>query len=151
MNKWTVLGLTTCFSFLSLAISANSQIPEIDQLISVKNPADMRYYVEHYQHPDRPEYRDLLIGVRVAADTINLYTTRLDAHNQRIDYCLPMKSQVNRETLRNWKTEELMELINNQIKHNIKKYGKPGISGSIGYYLAMGLKEQYPCPVQKQF
>ncbi|MDP2592691.1 MULTISPECIES: hypothetical protein [Vibrio] len=148
MNKWTILGLITWCSFSSLA---NNQIPEIDRPISSKNPASMGYYVEHYQDPDSPEYRDLLIGVRVAADTINLYTTRLDAHNQRIDYCLPMKSQVNRETLRNWKTEELMELINNQIERNIKKYGKPGINGSIGYYLTMGLKEQYPCPVQKQF
>lgn len=150
MNKWTVLGLTTYSSFASLTISANSQIPEIDQLSSSKNPADMSYYVEHYRNPDSSEYRDLLIGVRVAADTINLYTTRLDSRNQRIDYCLPMKDPANRGTLWEWKTEELMELINNQIEHNSKKYGKPGISGSIGYYLAMGLKEQYPCPVQKQ-
>ncbi|MEZ8822185.1 hypothetical protein AB4562_19560 [Vibrio sp. 10N.222.54.A1] len=148
MMKWIVLGLTTLCSFSSLA---NSQIPEIDRMSSGKNPANMRYYVEHYRNPDSPEYRDLLIGVRVAADTINLYTTRLDSRNQRIDYCLPMKDPANRETLWEWKTEELMELINNQIEHNIKKYGKPGISGSIGYYLAMGLKEQYPCPVQKQF
>ncbi|MEZ9982467.1 hypothetical protein AB4401_22565, partial [Vibrio cyclitrophicus] len=84
---WIVLGLTTLCSFSSLA---NSQIPEIDRMSSGKNPADMRYYVEHYRNPDSPEYRDLLIGVRVAADTINLYTTRLDSRNQRIDYCLPM-------------------------------------------------------------
>ncbi|MEZ8794294.1 hypothetical protein AB6D86_20665 [Vibrio splendidus] len=150
MMKWIVLGLTTCFSFSSLA---NNEIPEIDRGGSDKNPADMRYYVEHYQDPDSPEYRDLLIGVRVAADTINLYTTRLDARNQPIDYCLPIKDPANRQTLWQWKTKELMELINNRIEHSpsSKKYGKPGIRGSIGYYLAMALKEQYPCPVQKQF
>ncbi|WP_390241739.1 hypothetical protein [Vibrio sp. R78045] len=92
------------------------------------------------------------IGVRVAADSINFYTTRLDARNQRIDYCLPMKDPANRETLWEWKTKELMALMNNRIEHDprIKKYGKFGIGGSIASYLAAALKEQYPCPVQKQ-
>ncbi len=148
MNKWTILGLITWCSFSSLA---NNQIPEIERPISSKNPASMGYYVEHYQDPDSPEYRDLLIGVRVAADTINLYTTRLDARNQRIDYCLPMKDAANRDTLYNWKTKELMNLINNQIEHDprVKKYNR--LAGSIGSYLVAALKEQYPCPVQKQF
>ncbi|MDP2592859.1 hypothetical protein Q8W41_25645 [Vibrio splendidus] len=150
MNKWIVLGLTTLCSFSSLA---NSQIPEIDRMGSGKNPADMRYYVEHYRNPDSPEYRDLLIGVRVAADTINLYTTRLDARGQRIDYCLPMKDAANRETLWEWKTKDLMTIIDNRLEHDprLKKYGKAGIGGSIASYLTAALKEQYPCPVQKQF
>ncbi|MDN3628088.1 hypothetical protein [Vibrio lentus] len=150
MMKWLVLGLGTCFSFLSLA---NSQIPEIDRLSSGKSPADMSYYVEHYQNPGSPEYRDLLIGTRVAANAVNFYTTRLDARGQRIDYCLPMKDAASRETLWEWKTKDLMTIIDNRLEHDprLKKYGKAGIGGSIASYLTAALKEQYPCPVQKQF
>ena len=149
MKKWIVCGLTTLCSLSSLA---NQHIPEIDQSTSSNNPASMDYYIEHYQSPDSKEYRDLLIGVRVAADVINFYTTRLDERNQRIDYCLPMRDPTNRETLWHWKTEKLMALINNHIEHDssYKKYGKHGIGGSIGSYLAVALKAQYPCPAQKQ-
>lgn len=142
MKKWIVLGLTVVCSFSTLAF---------DELLSSKNnPASMRYYLEHYQNIDSQEYQYLLVSVRTAADTVNLYTTRLDARNQRIDYCLPMKDPANRKNLYNWKTKELMMLINNNIKHDpaYKKYGT--LSGSIGSYLVTALKEQYPCPVQKQ-
>ncbi|WP_455292673.1 hypothetical protein [Vibrio parahaemolyticus] len=147
MKKWFVLGLTTLCSFSSFVVNA------FDENISSKqNPATMAYYVEHYQNTDSSEYQYLLVSVRVAADTINFYTRRLDARNQRIDYCLPMKDPADRETLRAWKTKDLMALINNHIEHDpsYKKYGKFGIGGSIGSYLATALKEQYPCPVQKQ-
>jgi hypothetical protein len=61
-----------------------------------------------------------------------------------------MKDAANRDTLYNWKTKELMDLINNQIEHDprVKKYNR--LAGSIGSYLVAALKEQYPCPVQKQ-
>ncbi|CAK1775648.1 Rap1a immunity protein domain-containing protein [Vibrio crassostreae] len=150
MMKWIVLSLTTLCSFSSLA---NSQIPEIDRSSSGNNPATMDYYVKYYQAPESKEYRDLLLGVRVAADAIDFYTTRLDARHQRIDYCLPMTSTINRETLWQWKTKDLMTIIDNRLKHDprLKKYGKAGIGGSIASYLTAALKEQYPCPVQKQF
>ncbi|MEZ8996576.1 MULTISPECIES: hypothetical protein [Vibrio] len=150
MKKWIVLGLTALCSFSGVA---NNQIPEIDRFSSSNNPATMGYYVQHYQNPESNEYRDLLIGVRVAADSIDFYTTRLDARNQRIDYCLPMSDPANRETLWNWKTKDLMALIDNGIEHDpsFKKYGKFGIGGSIASHLAAALKEQYPCSVQKQW
>ena len=143
MKKWIALGLTTLCSFSTLAF---------DELFNSKsNPASMRYYVEHYQNTNSQEYQYLLATVRTAADSINFYTTRLDARNQRIDYCLPMKDPANRETLRNWKTKELMALMNNRIEHDprMKKYGR--LHGSIASYLTATLKEQYPCPVQKQW
>ncbi len=149
MKKWFVLGLTTLCSFSSLATD------DIDlRRLSIKeNPASMRYYIEHYKNTSSSEYRGLMISVRVAADTVNFYTTRLDARNQRLDYCLPMKDPANREALWHWKTEDLMTLINTRIERDprLKKYGKAGIGGSIGSYLVAALKEQYPCPVQKQF
>lgn len=150
MKKWIVLGLTALCSFSSFA---NNQIPEIDRSSSSNNPATMGYYVQHYQNPESNEYRDLLIGVRVAADSIDFYTTRLDARNQRIDYCLPMRDPANREILRHWKTKDLMALINNYIKQDpsFEKYGKGGVRTSIGSYLTTALKEQYPCSVQKQW
>lgn len=149
MKKWIVWGLTTLYSLSSFA---GNQIPDIDRLSSNNNPATMDYYIEHYQSPDCQEYRDLLIGVRVAADAINFYTTRLDERNQRIDYCLPMKDPANREALWHWKTKDLMALINERIEHDprIKKYGNVGVGGSISSYLVAALKEQYPCPPQKQ-
>ncbi|MCR9819774.1 hypothetical protein [Vibrio parahaemolyticus] len=148
MKKWIVLGLTTLCSLSGLA----TENIDLRRLGFKENPASMRYYVEHYGNIDSKEYRDLLIGVRVAADSIDFYTRRLDARNQRIDYCLPMKDPANREALWDWKTKDLMVLINNHIEHDpsYKKYGKPGIAGSIGSYLIAALKEQYPCPVQKQ-
>ena len=147
MKKWIVLGLTALCSFPSLA---TSPFEEID---SKNNPASMRYYVEYYQNADSQEYKYLLATVRTAADSMDFYTTRLDARNQRIDYCLPMRGPANRETLRNWKTKDLMALIDNYIeqKPSFKKYGKFGIGGSIASYLAAALKEQYPCSVQKQW
>ncbi len=149
MKKWYVLGLTTLCSFSTFA--ANDL--NVDQRGNKHNPATMAYYVEHYKKPNSQEYKNLLIGVRVAADAVNFYTTRLDARNQRLDYCLPMKDPANREALWHWKTEDLMTLINNNIDNDpaFKKYGKAGIGGSIGSYLVAALKEQYPCPVQKQF
>ncbi|WP_390241743.1 hypothetical protein [Vibrio sp. R78045] len=147
MKKWIVLGLTTLCSFSSLATNPFSELSS-----SKDNPASMSYYVEHYQNTDSQEYKYLLATVRTAADSINFYTTRLDARNQRIDYCLPMLNPANRDTLRSWKTKDLMALMNNRIAHDprMKKYGKFGIGGSIASYLAAALKEQYPCPVQKQ-
>ncbi|MEZ9580795.1 hypothetical protein AB4425_17875 [Vibrio sp. 10N.261.51.A1] len=148
MKKWIVLGLTALCSFSSLATSP------FDELSGSKNnPASMRYYVEYYQNTDSQEYKYLLATVRTAADSMDFYTTRLDARNQRIDYCLPMRDPANRETLWNWKTKDLMTLMNNRIEHDprMKKYGKFGIGGSIASYLAAALKEQYPCPVQKQW
>ncbi|MCC3807504.1 hypothetical protein JL857_20720 [Vibrio parahaemolyticus] len=145
MKKWIVLGLATLCSFSTLAF---------DELFNSKsNPASMRYYVEHYQNINSQEYKYLLVSVRAAADAINFYTTRLDERNQRIDYCLPMKNPASREALWDWNTKDLMALINNHIEHdpNFKKYGKVGITGPIGSYLAIALKEQYPCPVQKQW
>ncbi len=145
MKKWIVLGLTTACSFSSLA--ANT----FDELLSSKNnPASMRYYVEYYDKTNSKEYQYLLVSVRSAADTVNLYTSRLDARNQRIDYCLPMKDPANRETLYEWKTKDLMALMNKRIEHDpaYKKYKT--LSGSIGSYLVAALKDQYPCPVQKQ-
>lgn len=147
MKKWIVLGLTTVCSFSSLA-STN-----FDELSSSKNnPASMTYYVEYHQNIDSQEYKYLLATVRTAADAVDYYTTRLDARNQRIDYCLPMKDPANRETLYDWKTKDLMALINKRIEHDprVKKYGNVGIGGSIASYLTVALKEQYPCPVQKQ-
>lgn len=148
MKKWYVLGLTTLCSFSSFATEG------FDELLSSKNnPASMRYYVEHHKNTNSQEYQYLLVSVRAAADAVNFYTTRLDARNQRLDYCLPMKDPANREALWHWKTKDLMLLLSNYVenKPSYKKYGKAGISGSIGSYLAAALKEQYPCPVQKQF
>ncbi len=146
MKKWFVLGLTTLCSFSSLANE------DLDQLGSKHNPTTMDYYMEHYQNTDSEEYRNLLIGVRAAADTVDFYTTTLESNNQRIDYCLPMINVANRDTLWRWKTKELVSLINNHIEQDprLKKYGKAGIGGSIGSYLVMALQEPYPCPVQKQ-
>ena len=146
MKKWIVLGIATLFSFSVLASNDLS----VDQRGSKLNPASMAYYVEHYKNANSKDYQTLLIGVRVAADAINFYTTRLDERNQRIDYCLPMRDPANREALWHWKTEDLMALINNHIEHDpaFKKYGR--VSGSIGSYLAVALKAQYPCPAQKQ-
>ncbi|MDK9783746.1 hypothetical protein KIT90_20415 [Vibrio sp. B172a] len=148
MKKWIVLGLTTACSFSSLAEIANFD----ENINSKNNPASMAYYVEHHKNINSQEYSYLLVSVRTAADTINLYTTRLDAANQRIDYCLPMRDAANRENLYNWKTKDLMTLINNHIEQDpsFKKYGKAGVRTSIGSYLSTALKEQYPCPVQKQ-
>ena len=149
MNKWSVLSLTMWCSFGSLA----AEEIDIDKYGSKHNPASMRYYVEHYQKSDSPQYQALMIGVRVAAYTADLYTTRLDARNQRIDYCLPMTDTINRESLDNWRTKDLMTIIDKRLKRdpNLKKYGKAGIGVDIGSYLVAALKEQYPCPVQKQF
>ncbi len=146
MKKWFVLGLTTLCSFSTLAIE------HIDKFSSKHNPTSMRYYLEHYQNTDSEEYRNLLIGVRAAADTVDFYTTTLESTNQRIDYCLPMIDVANRDTLWRWKTKDLMALMNDRIEQDprIKKYGKAGIGGGVGNYLVMALKEQYPCPVQKQ-
>ncbi|HAS6641156.1 TPA: hypothetical protein I7263_23675 [Vibrio parahaemolyticus] len=146
MKKWIVLGLATlCSSFVANAFDEN--------INSKNNPASMSYYIEHYQNANSQEYQYLLVSVRTAADTVNFYTTRLDARNQRIDYCLPMKDPANRETLYNWKTKDIMALINNHIEldSSFKKYGKAGVRTSIGSYLVTALKEQYPCPVQKQW
>ena len=142
MKKWIVLVLTTLCSFSTLAF---------DELSSSKhNPASMRYYVEHYKNIDSQEYQYLLATVRTAADSVDFFTRRLDARNQRIDYCLPMKDPANRETLWDWKTKDLMALINSYVenKPHFKKYGT--VSGSIASYLVAALKEQYPCPAQKQ-
>ncbi len=148
MKKWYVLGLTTLCSFSSLATDAFDELSN-----SKNNPASMRYYVEHYKNTNSQEYQYLLVSVRAAADAVNFYTTRLDSRNQRLDYCLPMKDPANREALWNWKTKDLMTLINNRIERDprFKQYGNVGIRGPIGSYLVAALKEQYPCPVQKQF
>lgn len=147
MKKWIVLGLTTLCSLSGFAANP------FDEIDSKNNPASMRYYVEYYQNTDSQEYKYLLATVRASADSIDFYTRRLDKRNQRIDYCLPMKDPANRETLWDWKTKDLMVLINNHIVHDpsYKKYGKFGIGGSIASYLAAALKEQYPCPIQKQW
>ncbi|CAH6953422.1 conserved exported hypothetical protein [Vibrio chagasii] len=145
MMKWIVLGLFTWCSF------SGATAQGFDELSGSKNnPASMTYYLEYYKKPNNQEYQYLLATVRAAADTVDFYTTRLDARDQRIDYCLPMKDAANRDTLYNWKTKELMDLINNQIEHDprVKKYNR--LAGSIGSYLVAALKEQYPCPVQKQ-
>lgn len=148
MTKWIVLGLTTLCSFSSFS----GDDIDLRRLGLKENPASMRYYVEHYQNTTSQEYQNLMVSVRVAADTINLYTTRLDTRNQRIDYCLPMIDAVKREDLNQWKTQDLITLLNNSLEHDpaFKKYGKTGIAGSIGSHLVAALKEQYPCPVQKQ-
>ncbi|MFA0072121.1 hypothetical protein AB4396_00265 [Vibrio cyclitrophicus] len=145
MKKWIVLGLTALCSFSSLAA------PPFSELSSSKdNPTSMRYYVEHYKDKDSLEYKYLLVSVRSAADAINFYTTRLDARNQRIDYCLPMKDPANRDTLRTWKTKDLIVLINERTERD-PRFKKNGIlHGTIASHLAAALKEQYPCPVQKQ-
>ncbi|WP_455292671.1 hypothetical protein [Vibrio parahaemolyticus] len=147
MKKWIVLGLATLSSFSSFAAD------KFDEAINSKNnPASMAYYIEHYQNTDSQEYQYLLVSVRAAADAIDFYTTRLDSRNQRIDYCLPMKTPANRERLWSWRTKELMMLINDYIEHDpsYKKYGKAGVGTSIGSYLTTALRNQYPCPVQKQ-
>ncbi|EGQ8101965.1 hypothetical protein MW344_003797 [Vibrio parahaemolyticus] len=147
MKKWIVFGFTALCSFSGLATN------NFDETINSKNnPASMAYYIEHYQNTDSQEFQYLLVSVRAAADTVDFYTTRLDARNQRIDYCLPMEDPANRERLWSWKTKELMLLINNYIEHDpsYRKYGKAGVRTSIGSYLTTALKEQFPCPVQKQ-
>ncbi|MFA0245493.1 MULTISPECIES: hypothetical protein [unclassified Vibrio] len=146
MKKWIILGLTALCSFSGFAAN-----PFDENISSKNNPASMRYYIKHYQNTDSQEYKYILVSVRAAADAVDFYTTRLDARNQRIDYCLPMSDPANRETLWNWKTKDLMALMNNRIDLDprMKKYGT--VSGSIASYLAAALKEQYPCPVQKQW
>ncbi|PMK82362.1 hypothetical protein BCT92_13840 [Vibrio sp. 10N.261.52.E5] len=148
MKKWIVLGLTALCSFSGFAAN-----PFDENISSKNNPASMRYYIEHYQNTDSQEYKYILVSVRAAADAVSFYTMRLDARNQRIDYCLPMSDPANREILWSWKTEDLISMMNNYIeqKPSFKKYGKFGIGGSIASYLAAALKEQYPCPVQKQW
>lgn len=147
MKRWSVLGLITLCSF---SVFATETFDEVRN--SKGNPASMSYYIEHYEDKNSQEYKYLLVSVRSAADAIDFYTRRLDDRNQRIDYCLPMKDPANREALWDWKTKDLMVLINNRIEHDpsYKKYGKHGVGGPIGSYLAVALKEQYPCPVQKQ-
>ena len=147
MKRWITFGLATLCSFQSITANA------FDELLNSKNnPASMTYYLEHYRNTNSREYTYLLATVRTAADTINFYTRRLDARNQRIDYCLPMKDPANRETLQDWRTKDLMTIIDHRIEHDprIKKYGNVGVAGSISSYLVAALKEQYPCPVQKQ-
>ena len=148
MKKWIGLGLS---AFISLPSIAADDI-DLRRLGIKENPASMRYYVEHYKNIDSPEYQNLMVSVRVAADTIDLYTTRLDARNQRIDYCLPMLNSVKRQNLDDWKTKDLVSLLNSSIELDpaFKKYGKTGIAGSIGSHLVAALKAQYPCPAQKQ-
>ncbi|MCZ6417392.1 hypothetical protein [Vibrio parahaemolyticus] len=148
MKKWFVLGLTTLCSFPTFA---NASL-DLDTYGSKNNPTSMRYYIEHYQDTDNLKYQSLMISVRAAAYAIDLYTTRLDARNQRIDYCLPMLSENNRQSLDRWKTKDLIKLINSRIERDasFKKYGKNGMGVDIGSYLVAALKEQYPCPVQKQ-
>ena len=147
MKKWIVWGLSALYSTSSFMANAFDE-----NISSRQNPTTMAYYVEHYKNTSNPEFQNLLISVRAAADTINFYTRRLDARNQRIDYCLPMRDPANRENLSHWKTKDLMALINNHIEHDpsYKKYGKHGIGGPIGSYLVVALKAQYPCPPQKQ-
>lgn len=148
MKKWIGLGL---IAFISLPSIATDDI-DLRRLSIKENPASMRYYVEHYKNIDSSEYQSLMVSVRVAADTIDLYTTRLDARNQRIDYCLPMVDSMTRESLDKWETEKLMVLLSSRIDLDprLKKYGKAGIGGSIGSHLVAALKAQYPCPTQKQ-
>ncbi len=146
MKKWVVFGLTTLCTLPTFASI------DLDTYGSKNNPTSMRYYIEHYQNINSSEYQTLMISVRAAAYAVDLYTTRLDARNQRIDYCLPMQSSTNRQSLDQWKTKDLINLINIRIERDpsFKKYGKSGMGVDIGSYLVASLKEQYPCPVQKQ-
>lgn len=150
MNRILAFTLTLLCSFS--ALSADKPEEYIDRLSSRHNPTNMKYYMDHYQNTDSPEYQNILISVRTAADAINFYTERLDKRNQRIDYCLPMDTPSTRKTLRGWKTEEFITLINEYIRNDsaFKKYGKYGIGGSVSSYLIAVLKDQYPCPIQKQ-
>ena len=148
MKEWFSLGL---MALCALPSVANTTL-DLDTYGSKDNPTSMRYYVEHYQNTSGSKYQSLMISVRSAAHAVDLYTTRLDKRNQRIDYCLPMSTSTDRQSLDQWKTKDLMKLINHRIESdpNMKKYGKNGMGVDIGSYLVATLKEQYPCPPQKQ-